>query len=292
MKLLSFGEILFDVFPDKVCLGGAPLNLAAHAFLQGVEAYVLSAVGDDELGEKALLEVRDLGVNTEYVYINGEKETGKCLVTLDKNGVPTYDLLSDVAYDYIPCPDITGDENFDVLAFGTLALRSEKNIETLRELIASGKCRDIYSDLNIRPPFYSDEAILFCLENANIIKISDEELGIVTKAALGEELPYREAMTELSKRFRQIKLIMVTRGDKGSCAYDVPKNEFFYSLAEPTEVESTVGAGDSFGASVLSLLYRGRHIQECLSIASKVSAFVVSKKGAIPDGMKDFLMQI
>ena len=292
MKLLSFGEILFDVFPDKACIGGAPLNLAAHSFLQGVESYALSAVGDDELGEKALSEVRALGVNTEYIYKNGEKETGKCLVTLDKNGVPSYDLLTDVAYDYIPFTEELENEKFDILAFGTLALRSSFNMETLRRILASGTCREIYSDLNIRPPFYSDDAILFCLKNASIVKISDEELPIVTKAALRDEPTYKEAMTALADAFRNIKLIIVTRGDKGSCAYDTRSGEFYYSLAEPTEVASTVGAGDSFGASVLAGLARGRSIEECLSVASRVSAFVVSKQGAIPEEMKEFLSQI
>ena len=175
MKLLSFGEIIWDVFPNGAHLGGAPLNFAAHAAMQGADAYILSAGSADELGKRALLEIGELGVKTDCVSIS-KKATGSCIVKLNEKGVPSYDLVRDTAYDDISLPDVSNADGFDVLAFGTLALRDRHNREILKELIAKVDFPVIFSDLNIRAPFYSKESILFCLENANILKISDEEL--------------------------------------------------------------------------------------------------------------------
>ena len=122
MKVLSFGEIIWDVYPDEKHLGGAPLNFAAHFVKQGGEAYMLSALGDDELGNEALNKLSLWKVNAEYVSVLSGKDTGKCLVTLDKQGVPTYNIVRDSAYDYIDCSSVF--DGFDVLYFCTLALRN------------------------------------------------------------------------------------------------------------------------------------------------------------------------
>ncbi len=133
MKLLSFGEIIWDVFSSAAHLGGAPLNFAAHMVLQGGEASILSAVGEDELGREALRLIAELGVGTECVGVVCDRPTGQCVVTLDENSVPTYDIRDDTAYDYISANEST--RGFDVLAFGTLSLRHEHNRATLRQLI-------------------------------------------------------------------------------------------------------------------------------------------------------------
>ena len=103
MKLLSFGEIIWDVFPDAAHIGGAPLNFAAHAAMQGVDSYVLSGIGHDELGHRAIEEIATLGVNTSLVSVC-DRPTGQCIVTLDENAVPSYNVLSDTAYDLIEAP--------------------------------------------------------------------------------------------------------------------------------------------------------------------------------------------
>lgn len=289
MRLLSFGEILWDVYPASRHLGGAPLNLAAHAVLLGCDAWAVSAVGQDAFGKKTCDEVEAFGVHCEYIYRHPQKDTGKCLVTLDENGIPSYNLLTDVAYDYIPEPNITKKETFDVLAFGTLALREPYNRNTIQAILQKKCCSQIYSDLNIRAPFYSEESILFCLQNATILKVSDEELPIVTTTVFQKEMNFQEAIPCIADTFKQIKLILVTRGEKGACCYDCEKKNLHFCDAEPTEVISTVGAGDSFGATFLASYFRGKSIQECLQTAAKVSAFVVSHKEAIPTETKQWL---
>ena len=288
MKLLSFGEIIWDVFPSGAHLGGAPLNFAAHAAMQGADSYVLSAVGNDELGKRALGEIAALGVKTDYIS-ESKKATGSCIVTLDERGVPSYDLVRDTAYDDISLPDVTNGDGFDVLAFGTLALRDGHNKKILKQLIDKVDIPIIFSDLNIRAPFYSKESILFCLENANILKISDEELPIITREVFGKEFStLEEAAREIFDAFGNKQMIIITRGPEGAYAYR--NGEEYYCDAAEADVVSTVGAGDSFGATFLSQFLSGKTPAEALAIASRVSAFVVSNTGAVPEyDIKDFV---
>lgn len=280
MKILAFGEVLWDVFPENKYIGGAPLNFAAHFVSCSGEAWMLSAVGNDALGDDTLQRIEKMNVNTEFIS-RTEKETGKCNVTLDENMIPSYNLLDDVAYDYIQLPEEKC--NFDVLYFGTLALRNMHNVKTLTNLTEKNSFGEIFVDMNIRAPFYSDSIIEFALKKATLLKISDEELPVITKAVFNEENPdYINAAKALSKKFNQLKLIIITRGDKGAFAYDCVSENMYECKAQKAEVVSTVGAGDSFCAAFLSKYLGNYDISECLSYASKVSAFVVSKEEAVP----------
>lgn len=282
MKLLSFGEVLWDVYPEDRFIGGAPLNFAAHCAKHGLDAYMLSAVGDDELGRQTLLRLKAFGLHTDFVSILPHKQTGKCLVTLDENSVPSYNLLSDVAWDEIPCD--TAGQAFDVLYFGTLALRSQANLANLNALIAANDFRHIFVDVNIRPPFYSRASICFALEHATIVKISDEELPTVATAlemTVGDD--HEKNAKALAEKFPNLQLILITLGKEGSCAYDVASDTFYHQGPVEANVVSTVGAGDSFGAAFLARYWEGQPIECCLEHATRVAAFVVSRFDAIPD---------
>lgn len=282
MKLLSFGEIIWDIFPNGEHIGGAPLNFAAHAAMQGADAYILSGIGDDALGKRAVSEIKKLGVKTEHICVCN-RPTGQCRVMLDKNGIPSYTLMHDTAYDYISLPNITAADGFDVLYFGTLALRGENNIKTLHTLMKKTTFSHIFCDLNIRAPFYSRENILFCLENADIIKISDEELPTVSRTIFNRNFTtIEETAKEIFNRFchRGDEKLIITKGADGSYAYQNGKE--YYCNAVKTTTVSTVGAGDSFGATLLIQLLNGRELSDALAIASQVSAFVVSSEGAVP----------
>ena len=135
MKILAFGEVLWDIYDDERYIGGAPLNFAAHLSMHGEDVYMISSVGNDELGKESIQNIKKLNINTEYISISNKWSTGKCFVTLDENTTPRYDLLCGVAYDYISSEKVEGD--FDVLYFGTMALRSEYNISSLKELLVA-----------------------------------------------------------------------------------------------------------------------------------------------------------
>ena len=285
MKILSFGEILFDVFGESANLGGAPLNFCAHAVRAGAEASMLSAVGNDALGHAALQQVKGYGIDIRHTAIVDDKMTGKCLVTLNAQGVPKYDLLEDVAYDYIPVPRLEG-ETFDVFYFGTLALRSVNNRKTVETLLSKNVAKDVFVDINIRPPFYCDESILLALKHATLLKISDEELPVVAKAIVGErEHDTDRVVAAIKERFPNVKRMILTRGADGSAAYDLKTGAICRCDAVRTKVVSTVGAGDSFCATFIVNYLQGVDTMTALQKASKISAWVVSQEGAIPDGM-------
>ena len=284
IRILSFGEILFDIREENACLGGAPLNFCAHAVRAGAKAAMLSAVGEDDYAREALERMTGYGIETQYTAILSDKLTGRCLVTLNEQGVPKYDLVQGVAYDYIPVPHLK--EQYDVLYFGTLALRSEYNRRTLEELLAQYSFRDVFVDVNIRPPFYSEESILLGLRHATLLKISDEELPVIAGAILGTGEHDQDAViAAIREKFPNIKLLILTCGAEGSAAYDLKTGAVCRCNAVKTKVVSTVGAGDSFCATFIVNYLQGVDTVAALEKASKISAWVVSQEGAIPDGM-------
>lgn len=283
MKLLSFGEIIWDIFDEDACIGGAPLNFAAHAVKQGADAYLLSAVGNDELGADALKEIAHHSINGEYIY-EVKHPTGYCKVTLDQNGVPRYKIGEEVAYDFIPADDLAQMTDFDVVAFGTLALRGEHNRNVLSNLLKTNDFKERYCDINIRPPFYSKENTEFCLENATILKISDEELSVVEEMVFSDASDnYITAAKRISEKFSNLKLILITLGEKGAFVLDCRSGEQFNCPASEAKVVSTVGAGDSFGAAFIVAYMNGEDLPICLKKAADLSAYVVSHTEAVPE---------
>jgi len=278
MKLLSFGEILWDIFDTRKAIGGAPLNFGAYASMLGADTYLVSAVGNDELGREALSIVESYGIDTEYTSVIDNKETGSCVVTLNEQGVPSYNLLQNVAYDYIkPCTGVSA----DVFAFGSLALRGENNRQTLEKILSENNFSEIFTDVNIRAPHYSDESIETCLKNSTIVKISDEELPVICQYVCGENKGISEFLPILSGKYPQMKLIIITKGDKGACCYKCEEKTLYECDAQKTNVVSTVGAGDSFGASFLVKYLENGDCLASLEFASKISAAVCAHKGAI-----------
>lgn len=281
MKLLSFGEVLWDVYPNKKCLGGAPLNFAAHFSKLGGEAYILSAIGNDEFKTETLKKLEAWGVCKDYLCISDNYPTGVCNVTLNENSIPQYDLKQNVAYDYISCNNIKVD--FDVLYFGSMALRSNFNIETITSLLEGKKFKEVFVDINIRPPFYTKETVKFCLNNATIIKISDEELPTVNDCISIKETDIEKGIKAIFKSFPQLKLIILTKGANGSICYDTLADKFYNCKAKKANVVSTVGAGDSFAAAFLFKYLSGEDIESCLEFASDLSAYVCSNIDAVPE---------
>ena len=287
MKILSFGEIIWDVYsPTERTLGGAPLNFAAYAAMAGADVYLASAVGNDEIGREAVESVKELGIDCRYVSVS-EKVTGQCLITLGASGVPSYKILEDVAYDVVDMPDRLFCD-FDAIAFGTLALRTEENRTSLEYVLKNNKFSEVYTDLNIRPPFYSIESVRFCLENATVVKISDEELPVVTELIFGKKTDVREAAKILLGEFANIKLLVITCGAEGAYCFE-SGGESHFVPSVPAKVVSTVGAGDSFGAVFLSRYLAGVSIDSALCEAAAVSSFVVSNKDSIPEGSKEYI---
>lgn len=281
MRALAFGEILWDVYPEERFIGGAPFNFAAHLARHGVETHMLSAVGKDSLGRESLTELAKRGVNDRYVSVSDGLPTGKCLVTL-KAGVPSYCLLENVAYDDISWP--MSDEAFDLLYFGSLALRSERNVQTLKRLLAEKSFAEVFVDVNIRPPFYTRDTVSFCLENATLLKVSDEELPrVLALLELDGDADRAAILSELAQRYENLKLILLTLGAEGALVWDCAARKVVFCPAQKVSVVSPVGAGDSFSAAFAVRYFQGRSLEDCLAYATRVAGFVVAHRSAVPD---------
>ena len=286
-KILSIGEIIWDVYPEKKTIGGAPMNFAAHAVRCGADCFLISAIGNDELGENAIRELRDFGVNCEFIKRN-EKSTGQCIVTLDEKAIPHYNVLSDAAYDYISLEDSDYDkinqEHFDAFYFGTLVQRNLTSRNAVSDLI--NKCRfpNIVCDVNLRPNCYDVESVQICLNHATILKVSMEEepiLRLFGGYAPKSESPKSVAVA-LCEKYSQLEIVILTLGKEGSYAYIAKDQKEYRQKAIGDSVVSTVGAGDSFTAAWLISYLDQKPMELCMEKAAEISGFVVAHTEAIP----------
>ena len=256
-KILAIGEIIWDVYPERKVIGGAPLNFAAHCALCGAKSALLSAVGNDGLGKEALLALSEFGVDEKYVK-TADKPTGQCLVTLDENAVPRYNVLCDVAYDNVNVTDADvsriNAENYDALYFGTLIQRAPLSRRAVREVVEKCRFGEIICDVNLRPDCYDAESVAFCLENATVLKVSIEEEPILR--SFGGYCPDSDSVQSIARAlcqsYKNLKIVLITLGGDGSYAYCAESGEEYREGAVKTEVVSTVGAGDSFAAAWLT----------------------------------------
>ena len=286
-KILAFGEIIWDVYPDKKVIGGAPFNFAAHAAICGASSALISAVGNDELGDDAVKALEGFGVDSRYVK-RYKLPTGRCLVTLDENSVPHYNVIKDAAYDNVALEkedieDIKA-RKYDALYFGTLIQRNGVSRASLAEILKSCEFENVICDVNLRPDCYDRESAELCLSNATILKISLEEEPVLRETGLyaprGNELS--DIAAALSESFAQLRIIIITLGKDGSYLYSIPDKKEYRQTAIGNKVVSTVGAGDSFAASWLANYLNGYPIEKCLKTASEVSGFVVANLQAVP----------
>ncbi len=286
-KILAIGEIIWDVYPDKQVIGGAPLNFAAHCALCGAKSALLSAVGNDGLGKEALLALSEFGVDDKYVK-TADKPTGQCLVTLDETATPHYNVLCDVAYDNVNLTDadVAGinAEGYDALYFGTLIQRAPASRRAVREVVEKCRFGEIICDVNLRPNCYDAESVAFCLENATVLKVSIEEEPILR--SFGGYCPDSDGAQSIARAlcqsYKNLKIVLITLGGDGSYAYCAESGEEYREGAVKTEVVSTVGAGDSFAAAWLTCFLEGKTIPECMKKAAEISGFVVGHTEAIP----------
>lgn len=274
--VLSFGEILWDVFDGKKQLGGAPLNFAAHFAKLGGKADMMSAVGNDALGDEAINAVKSHGVGVEYV-ARVELPTGRCNITL-ADGSPHYDLVCPVAYDAIPFCETS--RQYDALYYGTLACRSEASLKTLNRLLKRNDIKERFFDVNIRQNYYTSDLLHHLTSNATVLKVSREEISVFGK---GEPVFVANMLLDRYKNLNAVALTL----DKDGAAFIRRGREPVYSQKPTGRVVSTVGGGDSFSAGLLQGLMSGRNDADAVKRAVMLSDYVVTQLGAIPDYSKE-----
>lgn len=285
MKIMAIGEIIFDIFNGEAEIGGAPLNFCAHCAMQGAESALISAVGKDALAENAVTKLKEFGVDTSFVSENSYP-TGKCIVIVN-NGIPDYDVIRPSAYDKIEITDEKlnkiNEYNADVFAFGTLIQRDGVSRNAVKKILAECEFSHVFCDVNLRPDCYDKDSCLLCLENADILKISEEEEPILAQFGLYNiGKTEKETVKNICTGFRNIKLVLFTKGENGSLIYDAVNDEFYDIPCAEAKIVSTVGAGDSYSAAFLCEYFKSGDILKSGKAGADLSAFVVSHREAVP----------
>ena len=279
-KVIAIGEIVWDCLPSGKQLGGAPLNFAFFAKELGADAYAVSAVGGDELGDETLAVAATTGVCLDYVQRNS-LPTSRVLVTLNEVGIPQYEIVEGVAWDAIEGSDAALKlvEDADVICWGSLAQRSEKSRNSILSLLdaAPDTCVKVF-DINIRQHYYTKEVVEASLERANILKLNEDELPLVARM-LGVEGSDKEIVSILIDMY-SLKYLIYTHGADFSEVYSAD-GEYSHVPTPKVSVADTVGAGDSFTAVFVTSLLKGDSLKDSHEKAVKVSAYVCTKNGAI-----------
>ena len=277
-KIICFGEILWDIFPAGKMLGGAPFNVAASILALGGNVQLISRVGKDSLGNEIIENIKAKGLSIKFIQSDNFHSTGRVFVALDKNGIAKYEIAQDAAWDFIePTPTIINAvSEANAFIFGSLVSRSASK-ETLDTLLNLSKFSVF--DLNLRPPFYTLETLTQLMIKTNMLKFNDDELYEIANAlgspyhSLDQHIVYLVAKTNTP-------IICVTKGMHGAVLYH--HGDWFYNSGYRVEVKDTVGAGDSFLATLVLGLLQDNSLQSTLNDACGMGALVASSNGANP----------
>ncbi len=278
--VVGLGEALWDVLPEGKKLGGAPANFAYHAGQFGLNTIAVSALGEDKLAEETIKALEEHGLN--YLMPRVPYPTGTVLVTLSGDGIPTYEIRENVAWDNIPYTSEMADiaKHCRAVCFGSLAQRNVTSWATIRQFLddTPEDCLKIF-DINLRQQFFTKNVIEESLKRCNILKINDEEV-VTFKHLFGcEGLDMRETCQKILASY-DLQMLVLTCGTNGSYVF-TPSITTFQETPK-VEVADTVGAGDSFTGSFCAAILNGKSIEEAHRIAVEVSAYVCTQNGAMP----------
>ena len=281
LNVVSFGEVLFDVFGEEKKIGGAPLNLALRTASFGFPVAVISAVGNDEDGSVICDYIKNNQLNTEGITTTYDYDTGIVQVTLNERGSASYEIKFPSAWDYIQVNEKTNSiiKKADIFFYGSLACRSDVSKKTLFSLLESNQSIFKVFDVNLRKPFYNIELLESLMSKADFIKFNDEEI-LEIAGELGFESDHLEENVRFISQMTKTPSICVTLGKHGSIL--LWDGKIYSHPGYPVKVSDTVGAGDSFLASLISKLLSNKDPEEAMDFASAIGAIVASKAGANP----------
>ena len=280
--IVGLGEALWDVLPEGKKLGGAPANFAYHAgqFLGSDNTVAVSALGEDRLAEETIESLREHGLN--YLMPRVPYPTGTVQVTLDEQGIPTYDIKENVAWDNIPFSDEIQRvaANCRAVCFGSLAQRNVVSRATIQKFLDAtpADCMKIF-DINLRQNFYTPEVIQESMRRCNVLKINDEELVLIGRMFGYPGLDMENKCWLILGKYN-LDMLVLTCGTNGS--YVFTPGQMSIQETPKVEVADTVGAGDSFTGSFCAAILSGKPVAEAHRLAVQVSAFVCTQNGAMP----------
>ena len=280
-EVVCFGEVLWDLLPQGRFLGGAPLNVAYHLRRLGHAPRLVSAVGSGELGTEALARIERAGLATDAIRRHDTLPTGSVEVRLDAQGQATYQIHRPVAWDEIATLPAAGGTSAAALVFGSLALRSMANRQTLRAWLRASSGLKV-CDLNLRPPFDAVGELTEFIQGCALLKVNGDEARTLAPTELKEAGVERHA-EHLAMKYA-CTMVCVTLGGDGAFLWREGRS---YRAASPAvQVKDTIGAGDAFTAALLDgILRSGENAdwEKLLTRACALGAFVASCAGAQPE---------
>jgi len=283
MKVVSIGEVLWDVIEREEHLGGAPFNFAAHLRRLGHTVFFVSGVGRDQRGERILHKMAELGLPTGYVSRVENAASGVVEVTLDTAGQPHFIIHRPAAYDFPKLSKLDleqlSSEQPDWIYFGTLLQMNSQAKALTAALLASNSARRFY-DVNLRAGCYDAPLVRELMSQAAVVKLNDDEASEIAQMF---HRPQPDSLEEFCRSYAREfgwEAVCVTRGARG-CALLIG-NEYTEADGYPVEVADTVGAGDAFAAALLHGLGSGWQPSRIADFANRVGALVASRRGAIP----------
>ncbi len=287
--VVGMGEALWDVLPEGKKIGGAPANFAYHVSQFGLNSCVISAIGRDTLGQEILENFTSKGLH--YLIDEVPYPTGTVQVEIDPAGIPQYDIKENVAWDNIPyTPQLEAvAEETRAVCFGSLAQRNVVSRETINRFLDAMPHREdrlVVFDVNLRQGFYTKEILCNSMSRCNILKINDEELITLSRMFGYPGIDLQDKCWILLGKYN-LKMLILTCGINGSYVF-TPGHVSFQETPR-VEVADTVGAGDSFTAAFIASILKGHTVEEAHRKAVEVSAYVCTRKGAMPTLPKEIV---
>ncbi|MEN9223204.1 MAG: PfkB family carbohydrate kinase, partial [Thermostichus sp. BF3_bins_97] len=243
---LVLGEVLFDQFPEGAVLGGAPFNVAWNLKGLGSDPILLSRIGEDDAGEQVLAAMQRQRLSPKALQRDPEYPTGAVRVELDAQGIPSYTILPDQAYDHIHLdPEALETLRPSLLYRGSLAARTAAAHRQFQDLIPALGC-PVFLDLNLRDPWWQPQAVREMLRTCDWLKLNQDELAQVAEL---EGIPARDAIAQ-AQQLREtlnLKSLFLTLGAAG--AMMITPDQVYQADPVPVpQMVDTVGAGDAFSA--------------------------------------------
>ncbi|MBD0724887.1 carbohydrate kinase [Flavobacterium sp. L1I52] len=279
LSVVCFGEILWDVFPTHKKIGGAPLNVALRMRSLGVNSSIISKIGNDENGKEIVQYIQNHNISSELIQEDSEYKTGVVHVMINEKGNASYDIHYPSAWDKIAINEkmLQQVSAADAFVFGSLICRDEISRASLFALLDKAKYKIL--DANLRAPYYITDVLIELMNKADFIKLNDEELFEISKKMDSPYNSFEQNIKFIAEKTNTAQ-ICVTKGAFGAVLFC--NGKFYYNSGYFVNVVDTVGAGDSFLATLIIRLLRGKSPQKSLNYACAIGALVAASEGANP----------
>jgi fructokinase len=278
-EVVCFGEVLWDILPTGPLPGGAPMNVAYHLKKLGANPALITKIGLDKYGEDLVNILAKSGVSTELIYVDYEHTTGLVYANVNDHHEVVYDIVYPSAWDFIEMKDemikVVKDAKYFV--YGSLTSRNKTSRDTLNQLLEVAQTKVL--DINLRPPHFNRTGVEDLLKSADILKMNIAELELIT--GWFSNFQSIEERIQLMQNEFKIETLIVTMGGDGALVNH--KGSVYKHAGFKVEVADTIGSGDAFLAGFLHQLLNHSPVNDALTFASGIGAFIATQQGACPN---------